>query len=99
MKDEEDAISLAREMVNIGKLADRNVTAIITDMNQPLGKAVGNALEIREVNGHRYATRILMSKAASPDEWTEIVTKEISFGVKVPDNFYSVTSLSNPRTE
>ena len=40
---------LAIEMVNIGKQLNKNVKAEITDMNQPLGKAVGNNLEIKEV--------------------------------------------------
>ena len=49
MKTYEDAKKLATEMVNIGKKLNKNVKAEITDMNQPLGKAVGNNLEIKEV--------------------------------------------------
>jgi pyrimidine-nucleoside phosphorylase len=43
-----DARALARIMVRIGRDAGRRVTALIADMNQPLGRAVGNALEVRE---------------------------------------------------
>ncbi len=48
MADPNDARSLARAMVSIGKSAGRNISAIISDMSQPLGYAVGNALEVVE---------------------------------------------------
>ena len=48
MKDEESAISLAKEMVEIGKSAGKNITALVTDMNEPLGRYVGNSLEVYE---------------------------------------------------
>ncbi len=48
MKSQEDAEELARTMVNIGASHGTPVTAILTNMNQPLGVAVGNANEIRE---------------------------------------------------
>jgi len=48
MKTEADALALAQEMVDVGKAAGRQVAAIITDMDQPLGHAVGNALEVKE---------------------------------------------------
>lgn len=48
MKDTEDADQLAAAMVKIGRQAAKHVIALVTDMNQPLGNAVGNALEVKE---------------------------------------------------
>lgn len=48
MKTLEDSIALAKAMVSIGKLAGRKMTAVISEMDQPLGNAVGNALEVKE---------------------------------------------------
>ena len=48
MKDEEDAVELARAMVSIGNNVGRNTMAIISSMSEPLGYAIGNALEVKE---------------------------------------------------
>lgn len=56
MKNIEDARALARTMVDLGQAVGRKTVAVITDMSQPLGKAIGNRLEILE------ALDILQSK-------------------------------------
>jgi len=48
MKSLDQARQLARTMVDIGQGAGRKVVAVLSDMNQPLGRTVGNALEVRE---------------------------------------------------
>jgi pyrimidine-nucleoside phosphorylase len=50
MKKQVEARRLAQAMVGIGRRMDKKVQALITDMNQPLGFAVGNALEVMEVS-------------------------------------------------
>lgn len=49
MKTLEDSIALAQEMVSIGEHVGRKTMALITDMDRPLGNAIGNALEVQEV--------------------------------------------------
>lgn len=48
MKNEEDSIQLAKIMVEIGKLAGKQMMALVSDMDKPLGNAIGNALEVKE---------------------------------------------------
>ncbi len=48
MKHLDDARALATSMINVGKAMNKKVSAIITDMNQPLGRTAGNALEVIE---------------------------------------------------
>lgn len=51
MKTPEDAETLATEMVKIGKSCSRNIAAVITDMDTPLGANIGNSLEVIEAVG------------------------------------------------
>lgn len=59
MKTEEEAKRLAQAMVSIGRMAGKKISAVITDMNEPLGSHIGNGLEVAEVietlkgNGNR----------------------------------------------
>lgn len=61
MKTVDDATRLAELMVKMGKLLKREVVAVVTDMNQPLGLSVGNALEFRE------AVQLLSGKVPEGD--------------------------------
>jgi len=65
MKTLEDSKALAREMVDIGNGAGRKTIATITDMDQPLGNAIGNALEVKEA--------IDALKGCAPKDYTELV--------------------------
>jgi pyrimidine-nucleoside phosphorylase len=48
MRDRDAALALARAMVDIGTVAGRRMAAIVSDMSQPLGRAIGHALEVAE---------------------------------------------------
>lgn len=64
MKSPQDAKQLASEMVKIGKNCGRNIAAVITNMDIPLGKNIGNSLEVKE------AIRVLTGKG--PEDLKEV---------------------------
>jgi pyrimidine-nucleoside phosphorylase len=65
MKRLEDARELAEVMLDLGRRAGRRVVCVLTDMDEPLGHAVGNALEIRET--------IATLRGEGPDDFNELV--------------------------
>ncbi len=65
MKTEDQARALAKALVSIGKNAGMDCMALISDMNQPLGRMIGNALEIQET--------IDILKGEGPDDITNLV--------------------------
>lgn len=65
MKRFEDSVALARAMVDIGQMAGKKTAAVITDMDQPLGYAVGNSLEVIEA--------IDTLRGKGPDDFKEVV--------------------------
>ena len=64
MKTEKDAFLLAEEMVEIGRQAGQKTIAVVTDMDQPLGRAVGNALEVKEA--------IATLRGEGPEDFTNL---------------------------
>lgn len=75
MKDFDGASSLASTMRTIGKMMDRKVITCITDMDQPLGFAVGNSLEIIEA--------IETIKGNGPDEFSYLVETLAAIGLQL----------------
>jgi len=65
MKTLDEARALARAMIEIGSRARREVVCLLTDMSQPLGRTVGNALEVREA--------VETIRGDGPDDFTELV--------------------------
>src|SRR3954467_6082151 len=65
MKNIDDARRLAETMIALGQEADRTVVCLLTDMDQPLGAAGGNALEVREARA--------TVRGEGPRDFTELV--------------------------
>jgi pyrimidine-nucleoside phosphorylase len=77
MKSIEDARALAEAMLDLARRADREVVCLLTDMNRPLGRAVGNALEIREA--------IATLRGDGPPDFLELVLAACSRLLAVSD--------------
>jgi pyrimidine-nucleoside phosphorylase len=70
MKDREQAVILARSLVATGAGLGRRVAAMITDMDQPLGKAVGNFIEVREC--------IDILQGGGPEDEVQLIVQQAS---------------------
>ncbi len=66
MKTVEDSRQLAQRMVSIGKLSGRRVSAVITNMDKPLGYAIGNSVEVRE------AVSVLKNEKGTDDNLVQV---------------------------
>jgi pyrimidine-nucleoside phosphorylase len=77
MKSIEDARELAEAMLELGRRADRKVVCELTDMDQPLGQAVGNALEIREA--------LATLRGDGPSDLTELAVASAAHLVTLSD--------------
>ncbi|WP_440992497.1 pyrimidine-nucleoside phosphorylase [Staphylococcus epidermidis] len=86
MKTLDDAEALAHAMVRIGNNVGRNTMAIISDMSQPLGNAIGNALELKEA--------IATLKGNGPKDLTELV---LTLGSQIIVLAEQATSLDEAR--
>lgn len=89
MRDLDDARELAQTMIDIGRSMGRDVRALITDMDQPLGLTVGNALEVRE--------SIEVMRGQGPTDVTdltiELVTEMLDMAGRVEDRNQTRTVL------
>ena len=77
MKTIEDARALAETMIELGERAGRKVVCMLTDMDQPLGQAVGNALEIREA--------VATIRGEGPDDFQELVLASVAHLLALSD--------------
>ena len=89
MKSEEDSRALAEAMVDIGKRAGKRVRALITDMDRPLGNAIGNSLEVIEA--------IETLKGNGPADFTELCVALATHMLVISDRGDEATCEANVR--
>jgi pyrimidine-nucleoside phosphorylase len=77
MKSHEDAKALAETMLELGRRAGRETVCVLTDMDQPLGCAVGNALEVREA--------LATLRGEGPPDLTELVLESVAHLLALSD--------------
>ena len=99
MKTLDDARLLAKKMVNIGKRFGRKVVAMITDMDQPLGNAVGNSIEVIEAidtlkgNGPKDFTELCYNICAEMLTVSDVFTTKEEALIKIDEIVKSGTAL------
>lgn len=114
MKNVEDALALGKAMVDIGTETGRETMAVVSDMNQPLGYAIGNALEIKEAidtlkgQGPKDLTELclvlgsfmlqLAGKVQTPDEGRSLLFDLLNNGVAL-DKFRELVSAQDGNSE
>ena len=89
MKSEEDSRALAEAMVDIGKRAGKRVRALITDMDRPLGNAIGNSLEVIEA--------IETLNGRGPADFTELCVALATHMLVISDRGDEATCEANVR--
>jgi pyrimidine-nucleoside phosphorylase len=77
MKTLEDGRALAEAMIELGRRAGREVVCMLTDMDQPLGRAVGNALELREA--------LATIRGEGPEDFSELVLESVAHLLALSD--------------
>ena len=91
MKNIEDAEKLANQMIRIGKLANREVKCVLTSMNEPLGYAVGNSLEVIEA--------INFLKGNMPEDLKKVVLELGSYMIKMAGKGNDIQENKNKMLE
>jgi pyrimidine-nucleoside phosphorylase len=77
MKTLDDGRALAETMIELGIRAEREVVCLLTDMDQPLGRAVGNAMEVREA--------LAMIRGEGPHDFAELVLSSVAHLLALSD--------------
>jgi pyrimidine-nucleoside phosphorylase len=77
MKTLDDGRALAETMIELGQRAEREVVCLLTDMDQPLGRAVGNALELREA--------LATIRGEGPSDFAELVLFSVAHLLSLSD--------------
>lgn len=104
MEEEEDAKQLARTMVDIGNRVGKETLAIISSMNQPLGMAIGNALEVKEAietlkgKGPKDLTELSLELGSQMVVLAKKTKTKKEARIMLEENLYNGQAISNFKT-